>query len=145
MPETLRRPHHSAATNESGMTLSRVGPIWFWCGLLGLWVQPGRLAASSAGAVEQVGLGSSDAVGWEVSNANGSISITAEVPGCIHTDLLAAKAIGEPNFGNNTLGQRWIASDNFTYKTRPFAVPAPLLDRRNVELVLEGESFFQSF
>lgn len=120
------------------MTLSRVGPIWFWCGLLGLWVQPGRLAASSAGAVEQVGLGSSDAVGWEVSNANGSISITAEVPGCIHTDLLAAKAIGEPNFGNNTLGQRWIASDNFTYKTRPFAVPAPLLDRRNVELVLEG-------
>jgi len=45
-------------------------------------------ASQSPPAVGQVVLGSSDGVGWAVSNANTSISIAAEVPGCIHTDLL---------------------------------------------------------
>jgi len=117
--------------------MPRVGLSWLWCGLLALWVHPAPLAAASVEAVQQVGLGSGDGVGWSVSNANSSIA--AVVPGCVHTDLLAGGVIAEPNFGNNTLGQRWIASENFTYSTRPFAVPAPLLGRRNVELVLEGE------
>ena len=123
--------------------MPRAGPSWLWCGLLALWVHPAPLAAASVQAVQQVGLGSGDGVGWSVSNANsGSIAgvaaLPAAVPGCVHTDLLAGGAIGEPNFGNNSLAQRWVASANFTYTTKPFAVPAALLDRRNVELVLKG-------
>jgi beta-mannosidase len=75
---------------------------------------------------------------WALSNRNGTIAaVKARVPGCVHTDLLAAGLIGEPNFGTNAQLQRWIASDNFTYTTS-FAAPSSLLAKQTVDLELAG-------
>ena len=76
-------------------------------------------------------------VSWSVTNGNGSFTVPASVPGCAHTDLLAAKIIGEPNFGKNTELQAWIPSENFTYSTK-FSVPFAVLAKRNQDLVLVG-------
>ena len=102
-------------------------------------------AGAGAGAVVvKVSLASAGRGGvaaWALSNGNGTIAdVAAEVPGCVHTDLLAAGVIGEPNTGKNQLLQLWIASDNFTYSTRlrPFALPHQLLSKRNIDLVLTG-------
>ena len=102
------------------------------------------LASCHAAAVEAAAvvtsLSSSPSVSWTVSNANGTIHDTAAtVPGCVHTDLLKAGLIGEPNYGTNQQHQqRWIAGDNFTYTASGFSLPAALLGMRNVDLVLEG-------
>ena len=74
---------------------------------------------------------------WALSNRNGSIRAAARVPGCAHTDLLAAGVIGEPNFGRNTELQRWVASESFSYRAS-FSVPALVLAHRNVDLQLSG-------
>ena len=96
------------------------------------------LMLSSCHAVVVTSL-ASPSVSWTVSNANGTIHDTpVTVPGCIHTDLLEAGIIGEPNYGINQYLQRWIAGDNFTYTASAFALPAALLGMRNVDLVLEG-------
>ena len=68
----------------------------------------------------------STAANWTVTPANNSFNISATVPGCIHLDLLAAGLIGEPNAGSNMQLQRWIASDNFTYRAQFIAPPALL-------------------
>ena len=70
-----------------------------------------------ASATTVLRLGSARTVGvdWALSNRNGSIRAAARVPGCAHTDLLAAGVIGEPNFGRNTELQRWVASESFSY------------------------------
>lgn len=83
---------------------------------------------------------SSSRISWTmVSNKNKTIlNVPATVPGCIHADLLAAKLIGEPNYGANQHLQQWIAEDDFNYAASPFALPATLLAKRNVDLVLEG-------
>lgn len=90
-------------------------------------------------AVTTVSL-SSSTISWTmVSNKNKTIlNVPATVPGCIHADLLAAKLIGEPNYGANQHLQQWIAEDDFNYAASPFALPATLLAKRNVDLVLEG-------
>ena len=77
--------------------------------------------AGAGAAVVEVSLGSAGGYAtWTVSNGNGTIAdVAAEVPGCVHTDLLAAGVIDEPNTGKNQLLQLWIASDNFTYLPYP--------------------------
>ena len=110
--------------------------------LTALIAHPATAAAppAAADAVTTVSLSSSATVSWiMLENKNKSIlNVPATVPGCIHTDLLAANLIGEPNYGANQHLQQWIAEDDFSYATSPFALPATLLAKRNVDLVLEG-------
>jgi beta-mannosidase len=112
--------------------------------LVALITKPAATAAAAAEppqqpAVTTVSL-SSSTISWTMlSNKNKTIlNVPATVPGCIHTDLLAAKLIGEPNYGANQDLQQWIAQDDFNYATATFALPATLLAYRNVDLVLEG-------
>ncbi len=60
--------------------------------------------------------------GWTVSAISGpvpeeisGISIPASVPGCVHTDLLAAGLIADPFDGSNEAAQQWIGDTTWRY------------------------------
>jgi beta-mannosidase len=53
-------------------------------------------------------------------------AIPATVPGCVHTDLLAAGQIPDPYFGDNELAVQWVSETDWTYR-RTFTVPADFL------------------
>lgn len=78
--------------------------------------------------------------GWRVRPAGGPVpaSITempATVPGCVHTDLLAAGLIDDPYLDDNEAAQRWIGESDWTYETT-FARPAG--EAEHTDLVFDG-------
>ncbi|XP_041827729.1 beta-mannosidase [Melanotaenia boesemani] len=74
---------------------------------------------------------------WRLSNSNGSLSLPAEVPGCVHSALQQKGQIQDPYFRFNDVSYRWIALDNWTY-TNIFTVSAQLRDKQKVLLVFDG-------
>ena len=73
----------------------------------------------------------------EMPEATRGRELAAQVPGCIHTDLLAAGLIAEPYRDRNELGLQWIGYADWQYACR-FRPQAGLLDCGKVELVCEG-------
>ena len=63
--------------------------------------------------------------------------VPATVPGCVHTDLLAADLIPDPYHGQNELGLQWIGENDWQYRCR-FDVSVELLEKERLELVCEG-------
>jgi beta-mannosidase len=61
----------------------------------------------------------------------------ATVPGCVHTDLLAAGQIPDPLFRDNELKLQWIGKTDWEYETT-FSVTPATLQRTNLELVFHG-------
>jgi beta-mannosidase len=61
----------------------------------------------------------------------------AEVPGCVHTDLLRNQLIPDPFYGTNEQKLQWIGEKDWVYETT-FPVPAKFLSEENVELVFAG-------
>ena len=61
----------------------------------------------------------------------------AEVPGCVHLDLLRNKLIPDPFYRDNEAKLQWIENADWEYRT---AIQAgeDLLQRRHIELVFEG-------
>ena len=64
-------------------------------------------------------------------------TVPATVPGCVHTDLLAADLIPDPYLDRNELQTRWIGKCDWVYATQ-FQLDADTLDRDALELVCEG-------
>ncbi|WP_196073072.1 glycoside hydrolase family 2 protein [Nakamurella alba] len=60
--------------------------------------------------------------GWELVDAPGG-PVPATVPGCVHTDLLAAGRIPDPYLGTNETALTWIGDRDWTYR-RVFDVPS---------------------
>lgn len=57
--------------------------------------------------------------GWTVArvdDAAGGAEVAATVPGCIHTDLLAAGAIADPFVDRNELDVAWVADTDWCYR-----------------------------
>jgi beta-mannosidase len=71
--------------------------------------------------------------GWTLSGADVS-DLPAAVPGCVHTDLLAAGLIDDPYLDENENRQAWIGRTDWEYRTT-FAAEAPT---GNVDLVCAG-------
>ncbi len=63
--------------------------------------------------------------------------IPAEVPGCVHTDLLRAGKIPDPFVGTNEKALQWIERTDWEYRTT-FAADAALLARERIEIVFQG-------
>ena len=63
--------------------------------------------------------------------------IKALVPGCVHTDLIAAGLIDDPYFDRNELKQTFIGRTAWRYTCQFIPVPA-LLSEERVELVCDG-------
>ena len=61
----------------------------------------------------------------------------AEVPGVVQTDLLAARLIPDPFYGDNESRLQWIGLSDWEYRTT-FQVDAAVLQHENVDLVFEG-------
>ncbi|XP_008311995.1 beta-mannosidase [Cynoglossus semilaevis] len=74
---------------------------------------------------------------WIVSNSNGSLTFTAEVPGCVHTDLYRHGLIQDPYFRFNDLSHGWISLDNWTYTTT-LSVTSEFRTKQEVLLVFDG-------
>ncbi|KAG9344023.1 hypothetical protein JZ751_012499 [Albula glossodonta] len=74
---------------------------------------------------------------WKLYNSNGSLSLVADVPGCVHTALLKQGIIKDPYYRFNDLAYRWISLDNWTYTTS-FSVPADIRNKQKVRLVFES-------
>ncbi len=59
------------------------------------------------------------------------------MPGCVHTDLLAAGLIPDPFLDANEDLVQWVADSDWTYSAR-FAVPDDVRSHDHVDLVFEG-------
>ncbi len=80
---------------------------------------------------------------WHAAQVDGSMKVPASVPGCIHTDLIAAGKITDPFFRDNELKLQWIGEVDWQY-SRSFTVPAGLLKHEKVILRCEGLDTFAS-
>ncbi|HEX2948615.1 MAG TPA: glycoside hydrolase family 2 protein [Armatimonadota bacterium] len=74
---------------------------------------------------------------WQVAQLGKNNPIPANVPGCIHTDLLAAKRIDDPYYRDNELKLQWIGETDWVF-SRSFNVDAALLDHEHVLLRCDG-------
>jgi beta-mannosidase len=80
---------------------------------------------------------------WMFREASDDTFRPAEVPGCIHTDLMRNKLIPDPFFGVNEQKLQWIGEKDWVYQTT-FDLPAGMLKRENVELVFRGLDTYAS-
>jgi beta-mannosidase len=74
---------------------------------------------------------------WEAAKTGTADWIPAEVPGCIHTDLLAAGKIPDPFYRDNEKQVQWVGESDWLYR-RSFDVNAELLAHKQVLLRCEG-------
>ena len=73
---------------------------------------------------------------WTLRQEGSGGKIPALVPGCVHTDLLAAGRIPDPYVRDNEKRLQWIGKTGWTY-SREFTIPAHVLDHDRVLLVCE--------
>lgn len=101
--------------------------VGFWAALTGLICSP-----VTAGPVQQ-DLGGQ----WQLTQAGQPEQLPATVPGCVHTDLLAAGKIPDPFYRDNAKALQWISDSAWSY-SRSFQVSASLLSHERVLLRCEG-------
>ncbi len=82
--------------------------------------------------------------GWEFRQLPGdatapdtSVWRPAQVPGCVHLDLLRNKLVPDPYFRDNEAKLQWIENADWEYRTT-LQVPGDFLGRKNIDLVFEG-------
>ncbi|KAK7904552.1 hypothetical protein WMY93_017159 [Mugilogobius chulae] len=74
---------------------------------------------------------------WGLLNSNGSLSLGAQVPGCVHSALQQQGIIQDPYYRFNDVLYQWIALENWTYSTT-FSLNSPFRDKSKVLLIFEG-------
>lgn len=74
---------------------------------------------------------------WKLRQVNEGKVYDGQVPGGVHTDLLAAGCIPDPFFGDNELRVQWVAEQDWQY-FRTFLVDADLLREERIYLVCDG-------
>lgn len=74
---------------------------------------------------------------WQFRQAGTENWLAAEVPGCVHTDLLRNKVIGDPFYRTNEKDLQWIGEKDWEYRTT-FVVPDSMLRKENLNLVFKG-------
>jgi len=105
---------------------------------LRLWLLLAGLAdrhLACAGEVELLRVSLAGA--WQVSATGSNDWFAATVPGCIHTDLLAAGRIPDPFYRDNEKRVQWISELGWTYR-RTFPVTPELLQREHLLLRCDG-------
>jgi len=74
---------------------------------------------------------------WALKEAGKPESVPALIPGSTYTNLLTAKKIPNPFFGENNGKVQWVAEKNWFFE-RTFEVPSSVHDKQHVELVCHG-------
>ncbi|MGO9108119.1 MAG: beta-mannosidase [Thermoguttaceae bacterium] len=98
-----------------------------------LFVVTQSVSSAWADGVARLDLGGA----WQVVQEGAGETIPAIVPGCIHTDLLAAKKIPDPFFRDNERAVQWVGEANWLYR-RSLDVAPELLAHDYVVLKCEG-------
>lgn len=78
---------------------------------------------------------------WSVSQKGESDAFPAEVPGCIHKDLLAQDRIPDPYFRDNEKGLQWIGETEWIYR-RSFDLSPEFTSHESIDLCCEGLDTF---
>lgn len=91
------------------------------------------LLAVSAIAQKSINLHS----GWQFSQAGKNQWKPAQVPGTVHTDLMANKLIDDPFYRDNEARLQWIDKVDWEYKTT-FTAPVDILSAEKQFLIFEG-------
>jgi beta-mannosidase len=74
---------------------------------------------------------------WQFKNQNESDWLPAEVPGTVHTDLLATGNIEDPFYRDNEEKLQWIENETWLYQTS-FDLDEEFLEKQNLRIVFEG-------
>ena len=74
---------------------------------------------------------------WILRQAGRARRFPALVPGCVHTDLMAAGAIPDPFIRDNEARVQWVSEKGWIY-AREFSLPPELLARERLYLRCEG-------
>ncbi|NLF38736.1 glycoside hydrolase family 2 protein [bacterium] len=74
---------------------------------------------------------------WQLRQKSSAKAYQAAVPGCVHADLLANKAIPDPFVRDNEEKLLWVGDAEWTYERR-FDVPRAFLENTRVLLRCEG-------
>jgi beta-mannosidase len=77
------------------------------------------------------------AAAWRFRDCSGKTWLPATVPGCVHTDLVAAGKLPDLFWGANEEKVQWIEERDWEYQTT-FTVSKELLSDEVVELVADG-------
>lgn len=73
--------------------------------------------------------------GWILRHSDGTVDeLPAVVPGCVHTDLLAAGVIPDPFLGRNETEVAWVGRRDWTYETDL----VPMNGHEQTDLVFDG-------
>ena len=80
---------------------------------------------------------------WEFKNVNDADWLNANVPGNVHSDLLAHKIIEDPFIGNNEYDIQWVSENDWEYQTT-FSLNDDVLQKKNIELIFEGLDTYAS-
>ena len=81
--------------------------------------------------------------GWVFREASQDTWLPAEVPGCVHADLLRNGRIPDPYFGTNEGDLQWIGEKDWVYQAG-FRVAPELLQQQHVELAFQGLDTYAS-
>lgn len=74
---------------------------------------------------------------WQLKQAGKEEKIQAEVPGCVHTDLIAAGVIDDPFYRNNEEKLMWIGEKGWDY-SREFNISSEFLNKKKIILNCQG-------
>lgn len=74
---------------------------------------------------------------WTFQEAGNTQIRNANVPGCVHLDLMRAGIIPDPFHDGNEAKVQWVGERDWIYTAR-FDCPEPVLMSRSVQLVFEG-------
>jgi len=75
--------------------------------------------------------------GWQFKQADSGEWLAANVPGTVHTDLLANKKIEDPFYRTNERNQQWIDKKDWIYQTT-LKIDSTLIQKENIELSFKG-------
>ena len=74
---------------------------------------------------------------WTLTRAATGDTYAATVPGCVHTDLMAADVLPDLDWRDNEDAHQWPVDEDWVY-SRSFDVSAAVLASEQIELVCEG-------
>ncbi|MEG1544252.1 MAG: glycoside hydrolase family 2 protein [Tannerellaceae bacterium] len=75
--------------------------------------------------------------GWTFKQVRGNNWYPAQVPGVVHTDLIANGIIEDPFFRLNERGVQWVDKEDWEYKTA-LNISPDILNKDNIELDFKG-------
>ena len=74
---------------------------------------------------------------WEFRQAGSEVWYKADVPGCVHTDLIANGLIEDPFYGRNEKSLQWVGEKDWEYR-KIFRIEDKTSLVSNAYMILEG-------